>query len=412
MMIVRDPLVCATYFYLRYGQNETVDRNQERHAEFVDETHRMLSALAGWLALPVPEAPAPAAWPRLQNPLEPQPLMAAQTMQGRTNASAVLRAYALRNMLLLRVIIARGGEHEQTVWEMLDEALGAAPTAQSWLQTTRYWCAIAPRPPEDLEYARTQPIHAPFGVLCLGHGPHAHLLVYPDARTENRATGFLATLAPRLDWFPVQARYRLDAYAQRVSGSARVQRQALEHVTQSAQTWERPAQHGMLHTLSSLHNELDALEALHRTVVDDLAATYSDMRELRTLATEYRLELIQCGLWNAAPTVWQAEVTTVATMEAQIDADVQHINATLRRIEFLFHGIQARAAIQQGERTQLFAYLAALLGVAIVVLLIADSNLERVAIWLLVLALVVAVGSSVWWFGQRRRARREHDRDH
>ncbi len=406
-MIVRDPLVCATYYYLRETHDDTAARSQERHAAFVDETRRMLSALAGWLALPVPEMPTPAAWDRHQNPFEPHPLMATQTMQGRTNASAVLRTYALRNMLLLRVIIARGGEHEQAVWEMLDEALGMAPTTESWLQTTRYWCAVAPRPPEDLEYARAQPIHAPFGVLCLGHGDNAHLLVYPDARTESRATGFLATLAPRLDWFPVQARYRLDSYAQRVSGSARVQRQALEHVAQSAQTWERPAQRGVLQSPSPLHDELDALEALHRTVIDDLAATYADMREVRALATEYRLELMQCGLWNAAPTVWQAEVSTVAAMEAQIDADVQHINATLRRIEFLLSGVQARATVQHSERTQFFAYLAALLGVAILVMLIAESNLSRVAIRLLVLALLAVVGGGGWWFLQRRSARRD-----
>ncbi len=406
-MIVRDPLVYATYYYLRETRDDTASRRQDRHAEFVDETRRMVSALAGWLALPAPDVPAPAAWDRHQAPLEPQPLMAAQTMRGRTNASAVLRAYALRNMLLLRVIITRGGEHEQTVWEMLDEALGAAPTAESWLQTTRYWCAVAPRPPEDLEYARAQPIHAPFGVLCLGHGEHAHLLVYPDARTEGRATSFLATLAPRLDWFPVQARYRLETYAQRVSGSARVQRQALEHVAQSAQAWGHPAQRGVLQSLSPLHNELDALEALHRTVIDDLAATYADIRELRALATEYRLELMQCGLWNAAPTVWQAEVSMLAAMEAQIEGDVQHIDATLRRIEFLLSGVQARAAVQQSERTRIFAYLAVLLGVAILVMLIADSNLGRVAIRLLVLALLAVVGGGGWWFLQRRSARRD-----
>ncbi len=69
--------------------------------------------------------------------------------------------------------------------------------------------------------------------------------------------------------------------------------------------------------------------------------------------------------------------------------------------------MQARATVQQSEHTQLFTYLAALLGVAILVMLIADSNLSRVAIRLLVLALLAVVGGGGWWFLQRRSARRD-----
>ncbi len=136
--------------------------------------------------------------------------------------SALLGAYALRNMLLLRVIVMRSGDHEQTVWPMLDEILSGTPTTPSWLHTTRYWCGVAPRPPEDLEQERLQAIKTAFGVLCLGNGTRPHVLVYPDARTESRANIFLSSLAAELDWYTVQARYRREALREsRVGGRAR-----------------------------------------------------------------------------------------------------------------------------------------------------------------------------------------------
>ncbi len=395
-MIIRDPLIHATYFYLRENPDDTGARRAERHDVFVSEVRRMTQTLAGWLALSIPDDIQLHEWPGAA-PVQPQPLMPPQTMQGRTNASAVLRAYALRNMLLLRVIVARGGEHEPPVWEMLDEALGPVPTAESWLHTARYWCGGAPRPPEDLERTRTQPVQAPFGVLCLGHGDLSHVLTYPDARTEQRANTFLNTFAPRLEWYPVQAHYLTHTYANYVTGVTYRQQQALDRVAHSAQTWSVPTQGNIMRPLAPLHEQLDDLETLYQDVIGDLTRTQHTVRDLRALAVNYRLELMQSGLWGAAPTVWQAEVATLAALEDQIAADVQHIETTLRRIEFMLHTMQARLAVQQGEHTRVVAYGAALAVLAMLLVLIADANLLSVAIRLGVI-IILAVGA---WFGWR-----------
>lgn len=400
-MNIRDPLVHATYFYLRETPDDSGMRRAERHDVFVSEVRRMTQTLAGWLALPVPDEVALSEWSG-GAPDQPQPLMQPQTMQGRTNASAVLRAYVLRNMLLLRVIVARGGEHEPPVWEMLDDVLGPVPTAESWLHTARYWCGVAPRPPEELEQTRTQPVQAAFGVLCLGHGDMSHVLTYPDARTEQRANTFLNTFAPRLDWYPVQAHHLTHTYANYVAGVTYRQQQALDRVAQSAQVWRAPTQNNIMQSLAPLHDQLDDLETLHQDVIGDLTRTQHSVRDLRALALNYRLELMQSGLWSAAPTVWQAEVATLSSLEDQIAADVQHIETTLRRIEFMLRTMQTRMAVQQSESTRVAAYGAALAVVAILIVLIADSNLVQVAIRLGVIIVLVGLSWLGWRFWQRR----------
>lgn len=407
-MVVRDPIVFATYYYLHETPNDSAGRRDARQEEFAQEVQRLAFSVAGWLSLSAPEIPALDRWPR-EGPHDPQPLMQAQTLHGRTNASAVLRAYALRNMLLLRVILARGGEHDPTAWEMLDEALGPPPSTESWLHTARYWCGVAPRLPEVFEQQRAQPIQAPFGVLCLGHGDQSHLLVYPDARTEQRANTFLTTLAPRLDWYPVQARYRLDTYQEYVSRVAHRQQQALDRFTQSSQAWALAEQRTLLSSLAPVHSELDALETFHRDLTGDLAATHGAARELRTLAIDYRLDLMQSGLWSAAPTLWHAEVALLSTLEEQIAADVQHVETTLRQVEFLLETMQTRLAVQHSERVRLYALGAALLALTILIVLIADADLARVVLRLTVVLVLALAGWGGWWLWQRRRSRPSAD---
>lgn len=401
-MNIRDPLIHATYFYLRETPADTAARREDRHALFVDEVRRMSQGIAGWLALPAPELPAIAPW-SAGVPSEPQPLMPAQTLHGRTNASAVLRAFALRDMLLLRVILARSGEHDQAVWELLDAALGADPTAESWLHTARYWCGLAPRLPEELEAERGQPVRAPFGVLYLGMGAQAHILVYPDARTETRANAFLSGVAPRLDWYPVEARHRFELYADRAANAAR-QQQALDHVAQSAQTWAiPPARAGLLPSLIPLHGELDRLEELHRETAQDLTATYGDLRAMRGLAADYQAELMHSGLWSADPAIWAAQVARISGLEAQIEADVRHLETTLHRIEFLLHSLQTRVMVQQTERTRQITYLALVLAAVIALILLGDADLGRLLPRLFALTLIVLGAGAGWWAWRRRQ---------
>ena len=221
--------------------------------------------------------------------------MKAAELRGQVNASAWLQAFVLRNMLLLRVVLLRAGEHEQTAWTMLDEALGMPPTLPSWLQTVRYWCGMAPRTPEDLEQERSLPVKTPFGVLSLGHGETPHLLVYPDQRTETRANSFLRSLAPQLDWYPIQARYRLEQYTNHAAMAVRNQQQALEQVIQSVQYWSTLHEPQRLRSLLPLQADLtcgdDLRERLER---------FDDARRrpgIKLLMTDYRLSPMQSGLW-------------------------------------------------------------------------------------------------------------------
>jgi hypothetical protein len=107
--------------------------------------------------------------------------------------------------------------------------------------------------------------------------------------------------------------------------------------------------------------------------------------------------LMQSGLWDAAPTLWEAQVAALATMQGQIESDVYYIDATLHRIELLMRGIQARMALLQSERERLLFYAILGLGVAALTVLIADASLARMGARLL--ALVIVAG--VVWIGWR-----------
>jgi hypothetical protein len=401
-MMIREPLVQATYFYLREAPGDSPSRRQDHHAAFVTDVYRTMQSLAGWLSLTVPDMPVIAAW-ESEAPRYVQPLMESGVLAGRTNATAMLGAYVLRNMFLLRVVVSRSGEHEQDVWALLDDTLKGAPTTPSWLYTTRYWCAIAPRPPEDLEQERLHPVKTVFGVLCLGNGARSNLLVYPDARTENRASAFLRTLAAELDWYTVQARHRREEYESHASNAARHQQLALEQAAHAAQAWTSPAQSGQLQTLGPLRTELDALESVYSDMLDDLRMTRAAAHEMRTLAAEYQLKLMEHGLWDAAPTLWQARVAGLAEIQAQIEADVQHVDATLRRIELLSGTLQTRTTLLQGDRVRFLIYLVTLLGLSLLAVLIADTSLTRVAIRLVALAVVAGIVWLAWQSWLRAR---------
>jgi hypothetical protein len=400
-MMIREPLVQATYYYLREAPGDSPARRRDRHEAFAADVYRIMQGLSGWLALPAPERPLFDVW-EAEPPRYGQPLMETRTLEGRTNASAQLAAYALRNMLLLRVIVSRAGEHEQTVWTMLDETLNGSPTTASWLHTTRYWCGVAPRLPEDVELERQPPIRTAFGVLCLGDETRPHVLVYPDARTETRANAFLSALAGELDWYTVQARYRRDAYDDHASQVTRNQQRALEQVSRTTQAWAIPAAPGQPPSLDPLRSDLDALESTYAEILDDLRATRAAAQEMRTLASEYRRALMQHGLWDTAPTVWQARIAHLEDAQAQIEADMQHIDSTLRRIELMTHTLHTRAVLLRGEQTRWLFYLLAALGIALLTVLIADTNVLRMIVRVLALA---AVTGAVWYGWQQYQRR-------
>jgi hypothetical protein len=396
-MIVRDPLVHATYYYLREASGDNPARRSERHQAFLEEIDHMLRSLSGWLAVPTPSLPAIDAW-EAESPPDPHLLMQSGELQGRVNASGWLYAYVLRNMLLMRVVVARTGEHEQTVWPMLDEFLGDSPAAPTWLHTTRYWCAVAPRLPEDLEQERSLPIKTPFGVLSLGHTGISHVLVYPDARTQNRANSYLSSLASQLDWYPVQARYQVREYDNHVSGSVRNQQNSLEKVAHSVQDWSASAGQRRLRSLIPLQTGLNMLEVTYEHVVEDRATTEAVTQNLQRLVMEYRLTLMQSGLWDAAPTVWQAQVNQLELIHARLETDLRYIDATLRRMDLMVQSIQTRIMLLQGERERLLVYMIAAFGLAILAVLVADTNLGNVLVRLLALVIVAA---AVWIGWQR-----------
>lgn len=393
-MNIRDPLVHATYFYLREAPGDSLSRRQDRHDQFVADARHMLQTVSGWLAMSPPSLPEIPFWEQ-EPPRTVYALARTDTLQGHTNASAWLGAYALRNMLLLQVIVLRAGEYPETVWTMLDEALGTARTTPTWLHTTRYWCGVAPRPPEELEQERSQPIKTSFGVLCLGQPAHAHLLVYPDARTEKRAGTFLESLASELDWHVVQAQHRVDAYNRHAATAARNQQHALDQVTHSLQSG---ATSGQQSRFQPPHAELDLLQITYLNVLDDLATTRAAAQEIRVLMTDYRLMLMQQGLWDAAPSVWEAQVNTLAERCTRIETDVAHIELMLRRMDLIIRVIQTRTGLVQGERFRFLAYLLALLGTMLLAVLIIDP--DPLVILLRVLMLALAVGGL--WIGWRR----------
>jgi hypothetical protein len=237
--------------------------------------------------------------------------------------------------------------------------------------------------------------------LCLGNEGHPHLLVYPDARTESRANVFLSSLAAELDWYTVQAHYRRDAYESHASAVVRNQQRAIEQVTHAAQVWAAPA--GQMRTLTPLHSDLDALEAVYADMLADMQTTNAAAQDMRALAAEYRLRLMQNGMWDAAPTIWRARVAYLEEAYARIEADVEHINATLRRVELMIGTIQTRAILLQGERERILIYLVGLLGLALLAVLVADTSLTRMAIRLVALAVVIGLVWGGWrtWLHSR-----------
>ncbi len=397
-MIIREPFVHVTYYYLREAPGDNPDRREHYHTAFVADAGRVLRALAGWLAIPVPELPEIPVWDD-DPPYQVQALADSSVLEGRTNAGAMLGTYVLRNMLLLRVIVGRHGEHDQAVWPMLDEALRVRPATPSWLHTVRYWCGVAPRPPEEFEQERLQPVRTDFGVLSLGDGNLSHMLVYPDARTENRANVFLKTLAAELDWFPVQARYRQSVYDDHASRVARTQQMALESVLRTDAIWHSPDEGpGPADSLYPLQIELDALQSVHSEVLGDLSTTRAAAHEMRALTDEYRRALMQHSLWDAAPTVWEAQVATLAHTQARIEADVLYIDHTLRRVETTLHTLQTRVTLVQAERERLLLYVTGSVGLALVAVLVVDTNLW-VFFWRV---FVLALLSGGLWYALRQ----------
>jgi len=112
---------------------------------------------------------------------------------------------------------------------------------------------------------------------------------------------------------------------------------------------------------------------------------------------------MQSGLWDAAPSVWEARVSSLAELQAQIAHDEQHIDVTLRRLDVMMRTLQTRLALLQGERERILVYLVGVLGLAILAVLVADANLSQVGLHLLALVIVAALVFAAWQFWLRRR---------
>jgi len=386
-MIIREPQVHATLYYSGRGADRPA---------FDAEAQRVMTLLAGWLALPTPPEIPPLADADAAPADRLAPLLEMDPIVGRTNASARVAVYRLRGLLLLRVVLARPGDHETGVWSMMEEALGPAPAAATWLSTARYWSAMAPRPPEELERDHMAPLKTAFGVLCLGRADHAHLLVYPDARTEARAAAFLRADAPALDSYPVEARVTLGRYADHASQMARQQQQALDRLTQAAQTWGAPR--GGLGVLAPTPAELDTLQTTYDDLLGDLQRTRGHAQLIRALGAEYRYRLIDSGLWDAGPSVWEAQLARLDGMAAQIEGDVQHLDASLRQIDVIGRSLQTRSLLLLGERERLLILIVGLLGLAGLVVLVADTDPRLMLVRLLALALL---GGGLWLLYRR-----------
>jgi len=397
-MIIREPLIQATYYYLHEAPGESASRREDRYRLFVEDTQRMFASVAGWLAMSAPDLPALAPVERPTQALHP--LMAPAELRGHTNAAAWLQAYALRNMLLLRVVLARPGDHEHTVWQTLDESLGGAPTTPTWLATARYWCGIAARLPEELDAQFPQSMRLEFGLFSPGEAD-ARLLIYPDTRSEARARHFLSVTAPRLDWYPVEADVHLARYADHVAQAGRAPQAALDRVAQTMQGWTAPDARSRLRSLDPLGEEITALEAAYHQGLRDLDITRATAGRLNRLAGEYRLALMQSGLWDAAPAIWEARVAQVSAQVEQVEAEVVTVEVPLRRIELMMQTVQTRVLLLQSERERRLATLLAAVGVALVALLIADTDPVLMLVRVLLLALVAGGVALAWrrWQG-------------
>ncbi len=397
-MMIREPRVHATYYYLREVPGESPARRQTRHDAFVADIHTMHQAITGWLAMPAPELPPIPAW-ESSPPSSPRLIMQTGELAGRTNASARMVAHVLRNMLLLHIVVERAGDHEQDVWSMLDTSLGNIPTTPSWIHTTHYWCGIAPRPPEDLEQARSQPVRTAYGVLCLGQDSQPSLLIYPDVRTGERASDFLNSLAAEIDWYSVEARHRLEAYEDMAARSTRAQQTALDQVEHSVRDWAAPQGSDRMRSLMPLQADLEMLETTQTNMLADRAATEASAREIRALARQLRLSLMHSGLWDAAPTVWEARVAVIEQIQDHIEADLHHIDLSLQRTQLMLHSLQTRVMLLQTERERMLFYLVGALGLGIIAVLVVDSDLVTMLLRLIVLVLIAGGG---WWTWQRR----------
>ncbi len=399
-MIIREPNIQATYYYLHEAPGEPSSRREDRYQLFVEDAQRMLTSVAGWLSMPAPDLPPLA--PVNRAPLALQPLMEPAELRGHTNAAAWLQAYALRNMLLLRVVLGRPGDHEHSVWQMLEETLGEMPTTPTWLATTRYWCGIASRLPDDLGDAFPQSMRLEFGLLAPGEAD-IHVLIYPDARSEARARQFLSAVMPRLDWYPVQAGYSLARYQDHVAQVGRASPTALDRVAQTVQAWTLPNGRNRLRSLEPLNEEIVELETAYHHTLHDLDMTRTTATTLNRLASEYRLALMQSGLWDAAPAIWEARVAQVAAQVEQVEAEARTVEATLRRIELMMQTIQTRVLLLQSERERLLAYLLAALGLALVVLLLADTDPILMLVRVVLLVLVAGGIALAWrrWQGRQ-----------
>ncbi|MBN2304734.1 MAG: hypothetical protein JXQ72_09670, partial [Anaerolineae bacterium] len=142
----------------------------------------------------------------------------------------------------------------------------------------------------------------------------------------------------------------------------------------------------------------DMLESTYTSVLDDLAVTRATAQELNTLMANYRRTLKQYGLWDAAPSVWEAQVSGLAGHHAQIEADITQIDITLRRVELMMRAAQTRTGLLYNERQRLLTVLVALLGLALLVVLLVDTN--PVLMVARLVALLLVAGSV--WFGMRR----------
>ncbi len=61
-MMIREPLVQATYYYLREAPGDSPTRRQDRHDVFVTDVYRTLQTLSNGLALTMPDRPAIPMW--------------------------------------------------------------------------------------------------------------------------------------------------------------------------------------------------------------------------------------------------------------------------------------------------------------------------------------------------------------
>ncbi len=167
------------------------------------------------------------------------------------------------------------------------------------------------------------------------------------------------------------------------------------------QGWTAPDARSRLRSLDPLGEEITALRSRLSPGLRDLDITRATAGRLNRLAGEYRLALMQSGLWDAAPAIWEARVAQVSAQVEQVEAEVVTVEATLRRIELMMQTVQTRVLLLQSERERRLATLLAAVGVALVALLIADTDPVLMLVRVLLLALVAGGVALAWrrWQG-------------